>query len=164
MAFGRALDGVVRVEPVSDWRLVRDIRLRALQSDARAFDGDLGEEAARHDAYWRSATTVTTWVAAFIGELAVGIARAVGEHGRRHVESVWVDPHFRRRGVASRMMRELARLERERGERQLRIWVLDGNDGGRAFYDALGFVPTGERKPLPSNPARTEERMHLRLG
>ena len=69
----------VRVERVSDWRLVRDIRLRALRSDAHAFDGDLHKEAARHEAYWRSATQVTTWVAAFIGEAAVGIARAVGE-------------------------------------------------------------------------------------
>jgi ribosomal protein S18 acetylase RimI-like enzyme len=39
------------------------------------------------------------------------------------------------------------------------LWVADGNDRARRFYERLGFTGTDERQPLPSDPGTTEERM-----
>jgi ribosomal protein S18 acetylase RimI-like enzyme len=44
------------------------------------------------------------------------------------------------------------------------LWVADHNDAARRLYERLGFRPTGESQPLPSNPARSESRMRLPLG
>lgn len=52
--------------------------------------------------------------------------------------------------------------ERE-GARVLTLFVADGNDRARRLYERLGFRSTGERQPLPSDPARGEERYAVRL-
>jgi ribosomal protein S18 acetylase RimI-like enzyme len=159
----RAFGDGLRIERVTDWRVVRDLRLRALRDDGRAFAADLRSEAARGERDWHALVDAATWVVAVAGGHAIGMARAVGGKGWRHIESVWVDPGHRRRGVASRMLGAMLELERAHGERQLRIWVLHGNHEARMFYRGLGFVPTGELKPLPENPERTEERMRISL-
>ena len=43
------------------------------------------------------------------------------------------------------------------------LWVADGNDRARRCYERLGFVPTGVRQPLPSDPAVGEELLRRSL-
>lgn len=43
------------------------------------------------------------------------------------------------------------------GAREVALWVADGNTAAAAAYRLAGFVPTGRRQPLPSNPAVGEE-------
>jgi ribosomal protein S18 acetylase RimI-like enzyme len=86
------------------------------------------------------------WIA-FDGERAVGsaslmllpalprIGQAVPHDGR--VRNVYVDPEYRRRGVALALMREaLAEAERLRVDRL----VLGTSDQGRPLYERLGFT------------------------
>jgi ribosomal protein S18 acetylase RimI-like enzyme len=36
------------------------------------------------------------------------------------------------------------------------LWVADHNRAAWTLYEQIGFRPTGERQPLPSNPTLTE--------
>ena len=57
-----------------------------------------------------------------------------------HVQSVYVRPEARRRGVAVALMAEAAALSREHGYDHIELDVLTSNHGGLAVYERLGFV------------------------
>jgi hypothetical protein len=42
-------------------------------------------------------------------------------------------------------------------------WLTDTNRAARTLYERCGFKATGERQPLPSDPARSEIEMMLPL-
>jgi len=48
------------------------------------------------------------------------------------------------------------------GVTELMLWVLEDNYGAQRAYQALGFVPTGERQFLPAL-GRFERRLSLQL-
>ena len=80
-----------------------------------------------------------------------------------HLVSMWVDPRYRRWGVARVLVDQAVRWAAERQAREVILWVADQNTAARRLYEQLGFRPTGERQPLPSNPARTESLLRLPL-
>jgi ribosomal protein S18 acetylase RimI-like enzyme len=51
-------------------------------------------------------------------------------------------------GVGRRLLGATARVLKSRGAEALRLWVLDGNDAARGFYDHLGATPVA-RRPVP---------------
>lgn len=62
------------------------------------------------------------------------------------LQSVYVFPAYRRRGVMSRLINHArAEARAEGGVVRLRLYVHDTNDRGRATYRALGFQPTAYR-------------------
>ena len=57
--------------------------------------------------------------------------------------NVYVEPPWRRRGVAEALMRSLLATLAERGIRRV---VLHASEQGRALYERLGFVRTNEMR------------------
>ena len=55
------------------------------------------------------------------------------------VHDVFVRPEYRRRGVATALMTAAESFVRARGARELRLSVIDRNEGARALYRGLGF-------------------------
>ena len=51
---------------------------------------------------------------------------------------------------------------RIRGHDAMYLWVAEANEPARRLYERYGFTPTGDRQPLPSNPAVPEIRMRRR--
>jgi ribosomal protein S18 acetylase RimI-like enzyme len=43
------------------------------------------------------------------------------------------------------------------------LWIADGNARARRLYERLGFVSTGRRQSLPSDPSVGEEELIRRL-
>lgn len=62
------------------------------------------------------------------------------------VLNVYVEPPWRRRGVAERLMRVLLTALAERGIRRI---VLHASADGRRLYERLGFKPTNEMQLIP---------------
>jgi GNAT superfamily N-acetyltransferase len=59
------------------------------------------------------------------------------------VLNVYVEPEWRRRGVADALMRAVLDALAERGIRRI---VLHASEDGRRLYERLGFVPTNEMR------------------
>jgi RimJ/RimL family protein N-acetyltransferase len=151
----------VEVIAGDDWKILQDVRLRALEDSPTAFLAKA--ETSWGEAEWRAKALEGAWVVARSGDQVIGVVHSIrGDHrptDERHLESVWVDPLHRRSGVLRAILRYLSEVEPD--VRTWMAWVLDGNDGARAAYERLGFETTGERQPLTDAPRRVEERLRL---
>jgi GNAT superfamily N-acetyltransferase len=68
----------------------------------------------------------------------VGFATvAAGQDDGPELEDLFVDPDWRRRGIARHLLQRVVRVARDAGHRKL--WV-SGNPHALAFYLAVGFV------------------------
>ncbi|MBA2564183.1 MAG: GNAT family N-acetyltransferase [Gemmatimonadetes bacterium] len=85
-------------------------------------------------------------ILAYAGTDAVGFALFFHNYstflGRRGIwlEDLFVRPHWRGRGVGSRLLAHVAELAVERGCGRLEWWVLDWNQPAIRFYERLGAV------------------------
>jgi ribosomal-protein-alanine N-acetyltransferase len=98
----------------------------------------------------------------FVSELALRSGRAyrVARDGRTvagyfglmlvedeaHITTIAVAPAFQRRGVATMLLVEVARIALDQGARHLSLEVAAGNSGAQALYRKFGFAPVGVRK------------------
>ncbi len=136
-----------------DWPLLKAARLDALRDSPHAFMSRYDVEGNRSETEWRRSIETATWIIARDAERAIGLARSVLEPARpsvRFLESIWVDPGRRRRGVFRALLHRLAELERHKGAADLLLWVLEDNHTARHVYAAVGFRPTGERQLVPA--------------
>jgi len=146
-----------------DWPIAREVRLRALKDSPSAYIADYEVEVTVGEDGWRERFTRMRWVVARDEARIIALASSVRVLDRpayeRHVESVWVDPRYRRTGVLRAVLSELAAIEPDVTE--WRVWVLDTNAVARQVYDRLGFSPTGERQLLEDHSGRCEIRLRF---
>ena len=139
---------MVRVGPLGedDWAVFREIRLRSLLDSPEAFGSTYGEESSQTERAWRD-WAAGRWrggvAAVFAGRTDDGVAigTATGaeydaEPGVGHVYAMWVAPDA------------VETWARGRGCDRLALTVTDTNAVARAFYDACGFIESGDRSPL----------------
>ena len=134
-----------------DWRILRETRLQALRDSPKAFASDYAHESRWSEFEWRRTFAGATWIIAREAERVIGLARSIGEPDKpasRHLESIWVAPQHRRRGVCRALLHALAESERQMGVTDLLLWVLEDNDSAQRTYEALGFESTNERQYL----------------
>jgi len=159
----------VRRTGADDWAALRRLRLRALADAPGAFASTLEAELAFPDDVWRQRAGDDSAAATFIashGGDDVGLARIFAEpdpSSRAHLVSMWVDPAHRRRGLALALIDRAMGWAAERHADEVILWVADQNAAARRLYEQIGFRPTGERQPLPSDPTRSESLMRLPL-
>jgi ribosomal protein S18 acetylase RimI-like enzyme len=158
----------VEVLTENDWHRLRDIRLSALSDDPMAFLATYEDEAAYDEHRWRREFARGEWNVMCASGQDVGLVGATTEPGmpphERHLEFLWIAPASRRAGAATMLLRTVLDRLRDSGVRTVWLWILNGNDPALSLYQQFGFQSTNERQPLPDDPARTEERMRLRLS
>jgi RimJ/RimL family protein N-acetyltransferase len=156
---------VRRVVP-AEWTALRDVRLRALADAPHAFASTYAREAAFDEAEWRRRIEGGPWWLACADGVPAGTVAGYWtdeDGGTRHLVAMWVDPAHRGSHAAPQLVEAVCRWAAEDGGRVVSLWVADGNDRARRFYERLGFVGTGERQPLPSAPEIGEERFERAL-
>jgi ribosomal protein S18 acetylase RimI-like enzyme len=167
----------IEVLTENDWPRLRAIRLTALEADPPAFLSSHATEAAYAEQQWRHEFSRGEWnVMLAAGRGAgnpgphaqdvglLGVTRLPATPSQEcYLEYLWVAPGVRRRGLASNLLRTVLDRLRDSGVRIVWLYILDGNDRAMRLYRRFGFQRTHEREPLPDDPARTEERMWLRL-
>lgn len=147
-----------------DWRVLRLTRLRALCEAPQAFLSTSAREGGWTEAEWRKTFDSGVWAVARRYGRVIGLARSSWESHHpavRHIESVWVEPRARRRGIASSLVQWLIERELATGVADIRLWIVAGNDVARSFYEQLGFRSTGECQPIPGDGSRLEERLRF---
>ena len=93
-----------------------------------------------------------------VGYLIVYYVLEDGEIARIAVES-----DSRRKGVASRLLKELAFICADNGVNKLLLDVRESNESAKAFYEKKGFVLDGVRKNYYTNPTEDAILMSLEL-
>jgi GNAT superfamily N-acetyltransferase len=147
------------VRPAEAGRL-RELRLLALQDAPQAFFSSLDSERRLPTPYWESwAGTLDTRVmfVAVEDEAWLGMAGASVHPEKAGTVSLWwlwVAPAARGRGLARRFLDARADWARQCGASRLELAVAENNEAARVLYQRLGFVPTGERRSMVSDPSR----------
>jgi ribosomal protein S18 acetylase RimI-like enzyme len=137
------VSAAVRFLGPADWAVLRSARLEAVRNAPEAFVTTFLAEPMRPPEEWIEILRSSTWVAAWQdGELAgVACLAAEDDEGptRRFVESVWVVPHRRRRGLVRRMLQQLQDRAAKEGATYLQLWVLATNETAADAYLKLKF-------------------------
>ena len=149
-----------------DWAAFRDVRLAALADAPYAFAGTLDTEAGYDERRWREWIGRSAFFLGWDGDRPDGMVGGYGQQdGGWHVISMWVAPQARGAGLAGRLIGAVARHARGQNAPTLTLWVTDGNDRARAFYQRAGFRGTGRRQQVrPEDPGLWEEEMLLVLA
>jgi GNAT superfamily N-acetyltransferase len=148
-----------------DWQDLRDVRLAALADSPRAFGSTREREQAYGEGDWREWLRTSVVFLARSQGAPVGMAAGLdGETAEeRQLVAMWVDPPHRGAGIGSQLVEHVCHWARDAGAVRLVLWIADGNDAARHLYRRHGFTGTGTSKPLPSNPAISEEQMVRQL-
>jgi len=150
---------VQRIQEV-EWRVLREVRLRALADSPDAFGSTLERESAFSDADWqewaRDATSgqaESCYLGWSEGE-PVGIVGAYVEDGCDHVHliAMWVTPEARRSGVGHALLDAVMTWAAEIGALAVRLDVADDNAEARQLYETSGFSPTGRARRYENRP------------
>lgn len=166
----KGLNGVEIVLATSeDWKRVRDVRVRALADAPFAFGSRLEEEQDRPEAFWRSrleSRAAATFLAIRDHE-TVGLVRTFVEPEdvtSAKLVSMWVAHHARGQGVGRQLVAAVVEWARDRDAATVQLWVTETNAPARRLYELCGFVLSGGRQTLPSDPLLSEVAMQLVLG
>jgi ribosomal protein S18 acetylase RimI-like enzyme len=153
-----------------DWEISRQVRLTALAEAPYAFMSTLAREQRFDEQVWRqrlgspTAATFLAWVDGTPAGTATGKIDDPDDEfavpGSWQLVGMWVDPRARGSGVADRLIEAVARYAREHSASCVTLWVTEINARAKAFYQRIGFVPTGARQPVREDePDHWEEQM-----
>ena len=158
---------LVREITADDWELMRDVRLTALSEAPYAFGSSYAREAAFTEETWRgriNERSVTFFAHEDSADSApAGLAGVYVEDEAPDLVSMWVRPSARGLGVGQVLVEAAASWAKTHDFGSLFLWVTESNAPARRLYERCGFIPTGERQPLPSDPALLEIRMNRTL-
>jgi ribosomal protein S18 acetylase RimI-like enzyme len=135
-----------------EWRLWRDVRLRALSEAPAAFGSTLAQwQGEDHDleVRWRARLEEVPFNVVAVAEEggpAVGQVSGVGPDDERRVEliSMWVDPAARGTGVGEALIDAVLRWAREQEAPTVVLSVKERNEPAIRLYRRMGFVRTEE--------------------
>jgi ribosomal-protein-alanine N-acetyltransferase len=92
--------------------------------------------------------------AVVVGADVVALVLCRSAADEAEVLTIAVDPNWRRRGLARRLLEAVAAAGRARGAARLFCEVALDNAPARALYRGLGFVPVGRRPAYYARPGR----------
>ena len=146
------MDVVVRPIVGDEWRIWRELRMRATRDSPDSFRETVDDDLARSDEWWEELLRTAAehprsiLLVADIEGRPVGIlfSRVDAEFTYADVGAMWVDPEARGAGVGSALLDFAMVWALELGAPRMTLWVTDGNTGAEALYASRGFAPTGE--------------------
>jgi ribosomal protein S18 acetylase RimI-like enzyme len=81
--------------------------------------------------------------------LTIGAARDADlPNSTGEIWGIYITPGYWRRGIGTRLVAEAERMLMSRGCRRAVLWVLEGNQQARQFYEAMGFTADGASKQI----------------
>ena len=135
-----------------EWRGLRELRLRALETDPDAFGSTLAEELATPDAAWTAWAAdgwgigAQTTLVAVDGDRRLGMGVCIlleAEPGTAKVFAMWVEPAARRGGLGRDLLDALTRWASSTEAEELLLDVTEDNTAAMSLYEQEGFTSTG---------------------
>lgn len=148
----------------ADAKILRDAVLESVRTSPDAFLATGAEIEAKPAAYWEIQLRSSTW-AVLEGEdtiLGIAAAKQPGDNDKKYanledacfIESVWITPHMRRRGLGERLVNFLIDMRRQDGIQRFYLWVFEKNESAVALYEHMKFKETGQAPGLAGWPVR----------
>ncbi|OHV29957.1 hypothetical protein BCD49_35255 [Pseudofrankia sp. EUN1h] len=169
-----------------DWSLLKDVRIRSLDTAADVLAGDLATFLDFQAHRWRDQIRHREWFVVREAGRPIAVAAlnksaltdpgecAVIQQPHAHIESMWVEPHLRRSGIASKLViAAIEEVEKEVNKsRLIGLWVFENNRNAADAFGSMGFKRSGqycqeylgESEQERQRPPRREYHMHLDLG
>ncbi len=139
------------------WRILKNVRLRALEEAPYAFGTTLAEGQKRTDRDWqdmaREHATLPdrAYFMAYVGDDPCGMA---GCYRRTSdivmLTAMWVAPEVRGQNIGEQIVRAVIEWAGAGGATTLEAWVSENNPA-RIFYQKIGFEETSLTEPLRSD-------------
>lgn len=146
------------------WRVLRQIRLEALEDTPDAFTATFDDELNLTESDWRSRLerdSSITFVAFAEKNLAVGLVVGSDYDNQAGLFSMWVNSSYRGQGIAGDLVDSVIQWARNGGYLHLFLDVADTNTSAIALYEGKGFFATGAKGALP--PPRQSVTEHQRV-
>lgn len=156
----------VRRASSEDWRGLRSIRLESLHDTPEAYGSTHAESVTWTDERWRAAATRWTYFLAERDDRVVGmVSGGANDHhpGTRWLYAMYVTPPERATGTAARLVEAVGEWAQAEGVGQVYLHVTSSVARARAFYEKMGFVPTGDTITMDRDPSITLLTMVLEL-
>lgn len=161
---------IVRRVVASEWRALRNLRLRALEIDPLAFGSTLSKELNLSDRRWRDraateaeSPTSAQWVAEVPSGRLVGSMTVTGVEDTVYVFGMWVERSHRGQGVGSRLLdKGLAWASTAFPGRETRLDVNPRQTAAVLLYESRGFRRSGADRPLGHTPGEIRYEMTRR--
>jgi ribosomal protein S18 acetylase RimI-like enzyme len=151
----------VRLLTPDSWRIFQEVRLAALREAPHAFGSTWEREADLSEGEWRDRLSKRAQFVAISEEVVVGTIGAVVTDDGRTVDliSLWVDPHWRGRGVGDHLVKAVLKRADSMGCDEVRLWVADGNREAERLYSRNRFRRTEGVQPIRPGEPRLEFEM-----
>jgi GNAT superfamily N-acetyltransferase len=129
-------------------------------------------DAARSTAMWQRVIAADTSIVlvaerdgALVGFAGCGASRDEDVAGTGELYAIYIDPAAYRTWVGSALMARVLEELVAAGYDEAVVWVLEGNQRGRSFYERWGWRPDGTTKDEPNGdaPALLDVRYRRRL-
>ena len=151
---------VVRFATEADLETWQAVRLRSLADAPNAFGSTVERERGFTDDDWRARLRPPA-VLVLDGERAVGLGGGFEVRpGVILVVAMWLEPKWRGRGLARRVLDLVVDWAQERGH-EVELDVASDATAARAAYERYGFVYTGETSQLREGSSVVTHRMVL---
>jgi len=137
----------IRMCGVDDWEDLRAIRLEALIDTPEAYGSTYEESVRQSDAQWKNAASTRLYYLAYRDGRVVGMVSGGFNDsypGTRWLYGMYVTPSERGTGTAAVLVRSIGEWAKSHGVGEVYLHVGSSVPRARAFYDKMGFRPTGE--------------------
>jgi GNAT superfamily N-acetyltransferase len=148
----------IRLCGADDWEDLRAIRLEALADTPEAYGSTYEESARWSDAQWKNAASTRLYYFAHRDGRVVGMVSGGFNDdypGTRWLYGMYVTPSERGTGTAARLVRSIGDWAKSHGVTQVYLHVGSTVPRARAFYEKVGFRPTGETFQMERDHALT---------
>lgn len=148
----------VRAVRAGEGPRLRELRMRAMADAPDAFGSTLEREAQQSDEHWSALVDGGDENGVYVAiDDAAWIGMAAGhwferERGIVQLWGMWVEPGRRGERIGERLVGSVRGWATTHGAHFMRLGVMDGSPA-IPFYERLGFVLTGEIKPLRRDPS-----------
>jgi len=156
----------IRLCGLIDWRDLRSIRLEALADTPDAYGSTYEESVLWSDAQWKNAASTRLYYLADRDGVVVGMVSGGFNDaypGTRWLYGMYVTPSERGSGTAALLVRTIDDWARSHGVAEVYLHVTTSVPRARAFYEKVGFRPTGESLRMDRDHSLTLETMVQRL-
>jgi GNAT superfamily N-acetyltransferase len=161
----------VRAFAAHEWRIYRQLRLRALADAPDAFGSTLAAERDHPDEHWSvrlafgAGSSLDLPLVAEVGGEPVGLTWARIDPAQQvaHLFQMWVDPAFRGAGAGGKLLETAIAWAAGAGARAVLLRVTCGDTPATRLYARAGFAPAGDPEPIRPGSALLAQPLRLEL-